>query len=162
MSDRMSAYISIGGRLARSRVPELLKAITAAGVSLEWGDSFFTPASAKELLAFLHDGRLWLCDEQALYGEFPNIEALCRRLRLPYTRYSEGKYEYDPEVVDWRPGMAEVLTRTASNYGTTTYVPTEDVKKVLQHLEAGRVSKAKKLLRALCPEVPELPPFQIV
>jgi hypothetical protein len=43
-----------------------------------------------------------------------------------------------------------------------TYVPEVQVRKVLVHLEADRVAKAKSILRSLCPEVPKLPPFKIV
>ena len=162
MSERLCAEIWIGGRLSRVQVPEFLKAVSEARVSLEWGDACFTPNTAEELLESLRDGRLWLCDDQASYGEFPELESACRALGLSYRRHSEGKYEHDAEIVAWRPGMAEPLFRVGSNRNQSAYVPVEEVARALKHLEAGRAGKAKKILRLLCPQVPELPPFEIV
>ena len=51
MSDRMSAEIWIGGKVAASLVPALCRAITHERVSLEWGDASFCPTSAEELEA---------------------------------------------------------------------------------------------------------------
>lgn len=162
MSDRFSAYIMIGGRLPKHRVPELLKAIMNAGVSFEWGESILQPTTEAELLQALHKGRLYLCDVEARDGEFPELEQVCRTLDLAYTRHSEGKYEYDPITTDWRPGMREPLFRRSSNSSEAIYVSATQVKKAIRHLEAGRSGKAKKLLQSLCPDVPRLPRFQIV
>lgn len=162
MSEPLSAQIWIGGRLSRARLPEFLTAVGEARVSLEWGDAVFAPETGEELLASLRDGRLWLCDDQASYGEFPELEGACQSLGLPYTRHSEGKYEYDAEVVEWRPGMAEPLARVGSNHDEGVYVPVKQVEKALKYLEANRTGKARKVLRALCPKVSKLPPFEIV
>ena len=162
MSDRFSAYIMIGGRLPKRQVPDLLKAITNAGVSFEWGECILQPTTEAELLQAQHKGKLFLCDTEARYGEFPELEQVCRTLGLAYTRYSEGKYEYDAILVDFRPGMKEPLFRRSSNSSEAIYVPASEVKKALRHIEAGRVGKAKGLLRSLCPEVPKLPAFKIV
>lgn len=162
MSDRLAAHISIGGRLARAKVPKLLDAIASSDVSLEWGDRCFRATSGEGLLNACKQGELILCDDQASWGEFPELEAACRKLGLSYDRFSEGKYEHDPEIVVWRPGMKEPLIHRGSNSGESIYVPADEVKKALKHLEAGRAIKAKKILQKLCPEVPELPTFEIV
>lgn len=162
MSDRIAANITIGGALSRSRLPGLLKAITEAEVATSWGDAFFRPQSEEQLMSVLVDGRLWLCDDESRDGCFPGLEDACRKLGLSYTRYCESRYEYDAEVVDWRPGMKKPLVRVSSNVRNLTYVSEVQVRKVLVHLEAGRIGKAKGLLRSLCPEVSKLPPFRIV
>jgi hypothetical protein len=162
MSERYAAYISIGGDLPQSRVSELLEAIRNASISHEWGDTPFAPQSAGDLSKAVHKGRLWLCDDQSRYGTFPELEAACRKLGLSYTRWAEGYCQYDAELVDWRPGMRKPLVRVSSNASEATYVPTKSVMKALRHLEAGRVGKAKALLRRLCPTVPKLPPLMIV
>ena len=162
MSDRIAANITIGGALSRSRLPELLKAITEAEVATSWGDAFFQPQSEEQLLAVLINGRLWLCDDESRDGGFPDLEDACCKLGLSFTRLCESRYEYDAEVVDFRPGMKKPLFRVGSNVRNVTYVPETQVRKVLAHLEAGRVGKAKSLLRSLCPDVPKLPPFKIV
>jgi hypothetical protein len=158
----MSANICIGGQLPPSRIPDLLRAICDAGVSLEWGDAVFRPATGEELLAKLEEGQIWLCDEES-HGEFPELEATCRKLGLPYTRYAEGGVETDAELVDWRPGMRKALTRIASNCDqSTAYVTTKDVERALKHLKAGRTEQARRILERLCPVIPALPPFEIV
>ena len=141
----------------------MLKAIAKAYVSLEWGDAPFTPANADELLEARQDGWLWLCDQEAKYGEFPELEETCRRLELPYTRFSEGWCGSDAELLDWRSGMEKPLIRTGSNDDCErTFVEASNVQKALVELEAGRVERATRILRELCPEVSELPPFKIV
>ncbi|MEE9294852.1 MAG: hypothetical protein V3W34_07830 [Phycisphaerae bacterium] len=164
MSARYSTWIRIGGRIERSDVDPLLKAITKAYVSLEWGEPPFKPTAADELLdARQQDGWLWLCDQEAKYGEFPELEETCRRLGLPYTRFAEGWCGCDPELLDWRPGMKEPLIRTGSNDDCEkTFVATDSVNEALTALEAGHVQQAVSMLRKLCPEVAELPPFEIV
>ena len=163
MSDRFCGCITIGGRLKRAQVDPLLQALASVGASLEWGESMFEPADTDELLLALEDRRLWLCGDQARYGEFPELEEACRELGLAYSRHSEGKYEYDPEIVEWRPGMAEPLVRHGSNNDNeAVYVPLRQVKEALDCLEAGSLAQGIKLLRALCPEIPELPQFEII
>ena len=115
----------------------------------------------QELLTALDEGQLWFCDDQALNGEFPELETACRELGLSYTRQSEGHCQ-DAEVVDWRPDMEEPLVRTGSNAGDGTFVLTEEVRKALTHLESNHIGRARELLRTLCPDIPELPPFKIV
>jgi len=162
MSDRIAAHITIGGALSRSRLPGLLKAITEAEVATSWGDAFFQPQSEEQVLSVLMNGRLWLCDDESRDGCFPDLEDACRKLGLSYTRLCESRYQYDAEVVDFRPGMKKPLVRVGSNVRNLTYVPEGQVRKVLVHFQAGRLGKAKVLLRSLCPEVPKLPPFKIV
>lgn len=162
MSERMSANIIIGGKVPRSRVPDLLQAICNAGVSLEWGGAVFKPATTEELLANLDSGRLWLCDEES-HGEFEELEATCRSLGLSYTRYAEGGVETDAELVDWRPGMRQPLSQIGSSCDQVIlYVPVKDVRRALAHIKSGRTEQARGTLERLCPDIPEVPPLKIV
>ena len=162
MSERYAANIRIGGEIRHSRLPKLLEAIRTASISHEWGEPPFEPKSAEELATAIRDGHLFLCDDQTRYGEFPELETTCRELGLSYTRWCEGYCEYDAEVIDWRPGMNEPLCRTGSNSGDATFVPADEVRKALTHLESNHVGRARELLRKLCPHVPDLPTFRIV
>lgn len=162
MSERLAVSIEIGGRLKSALVPELLETIRHANVSLDWGDAWFEPRTEAELHTAIREGVLWLCDDQTPDGEIPALEAACRHLGLAYTRRSEGGMECDPEVVDWRPGMAKPLVRIGSHVGHRIHVPTAVVARALKHLQAGRLALATKLLQRLCPRVPELPRFKIV
>lgn len=162
MSERFAAWIQIGGKVPRFKIKQLTKAIAAAGVSLEWGDALFTPNTPEELLASRKDGYLWLCDDEASWGQFPELETTCRKLELPYTRCCDGGCSYDAERVDWRPGIKEPLSRRSSTERSgETLVLAGEVKAVLVMLEAGDVLKAAAKLRSLCPDIPDLPPFEI-
>ena len=163
MSSRFCASIRIGGQIKRSNVEPWLKEIRTAALSLEWGDAPFLPQNADELLDGRKDKYLWLCDEQANYGEFPELEAACRKLGLSYSRHGEASFDCDAELADWRPGMKEPLVRTGSNINShDTYVPMDAVRKAVALLEAGQPDKAFGALRKVCPNIPELPPFEIV
>ena len=162
MSERFSAWIETGGQVDRSRIAPLLKSINASFVKLDWGEPDFAPSSADELVNACVDGRLQLCDEEARYGEFTELEEACRLLGLSYTRRSEGFCGYDAEIVDWRPGMEKPLVRIGSNENCeTVFVAAKKVKEVLVALEGGQYRDAAEKLRALCPDIPELPPFEI-
>ena len=163
MSDRFCGRITIGGRLKRADVPEFLAAVADAGGALEWGEAVFVPTNEQELLDGLTDGRLVLRDDQARYGEFTELEEACRTLGLAYRRHSEGKYEYDPEVVDWHPEMTEPLVRMGSNAAAgNTFVRAESVRQAIACLKAGGAKRALSLLRDACPFVPDVPMFEII
>jgi hypothetical protein len=163
MSSRFCASIRIGGPIRGLKIEPLLKAIREAAVSLEWGDAAFLPQNTDELMQARGEKWLFFCDEQADHGEFPELEATCRKLRLGYIRHSESSFNADAESVDWRPGMKKPLARFGSNINSRdTYIPTEGARKVLCDLQAGRTEKALRGLQKLCPDVVELPGFEIV
>jgi len=90
------------------------------------------------------------------------LEEVCRDLGLAYTRFCEAWCGYDAEIVDFRPGMKEPLIRTCSNEDSDiVLVDAGAVKEALTALEAGRHQEAIDKLRSLCPEIPDLPPFEI-
>jgi len=109
MSERMSAEIWIGGKVPSSRVPKLCAAISAEGVSLDWDDAQFSPASARDLQDALKANAqgvalLWLCDHASRWGEFSDLEMFLQKHNIPYTRRSDGNEAYDPETIEFRPG----------------------------------------------------------
>ena len=163
MSSRYCTWIRIGGRIKAGKLDRLLAAIQQSSVSTEWGDAPFEPKNWAELLETLKDGHIWLCDDQACWGEFPELEAACRKLGLAYTRHTEAALDCDAELLDWRPGMPEPVVRIGSNVNTgAVFVPAVSLHEVIGHLEAGRTKPALHRLRKLCPTVPDLPPFEII
>ena len=163
MSDRYCAWIKIGGRIEKSSIEPLLGEVQSSGVSLDWGEPPFDPSSDDALVEAKKDDTLQLCDDQARYGEFPELEEVCRDLGLAYTRFCEACCGYDAEIVDWRPGMKEPLIRTCSNEDSDiVLVDGATVKEALTALGAGRTQEAIGKLRSLCPQIPDLPPFEIV
>src|SRR5687768_6976870 len=108
MSEYLAAEIFIGGTLASKSVSEFCTLIGAADVRLERGDGRFMPHNADELLDARTESDgievLRFCDDSAPWGRFVKLEAFCVRHRLPFNRSTEGKWEYDPELVVYRPG----------------------------------------------------------
>jgi hypothetical protein len=180
MSDRIPAEIWIGGKIADSLIPSLCAAISDEGVSLEWGDAQFCPTSAADLVNALDQDAeggplLWLCDDEASCGEFDVLETFLDEHGIPFTRQTDGRYEYEPERVEFRPGSEKV--RLALDRSGEAIVPAAlliDLEavltKVLQLAQSGHFKRAtnsleaamKKLRRNLPPSVPPLEPFEIV
>jgi len=130
MSDRMAAEIWIGGKIPMSLVPALCAAISDEGVSLEWGDAPFRPSTADDFRQALREDDqaarlLWLCDEEAGGGVFEELEAFLREHEIAYTRQSTGHYEFDPEMVHFRPGRP--LDSLATNAAGQPVVPASEL-----------------------------------
>ena len=163
MGERYCAWIRIGGTIERANVEPLLTEIRSSGVKLDWCQPWFEPQNADELLAARTDGWLRLCDEEARYGEFQDLERVCQELGLGYTRHTEAWCGEDAVLEIWRPGMKEPAEYSASNDGSDTVLVSADgVKEALILLRAANVPEAIHRLECLCPHIPELPPLEIV
>lgn len=83
--------------------------------------------------------------------------------RVPLEAYVGLHNEpYDANRADWRPGMKEPLVRRSSNeHRGESYVLASSVKEALVLLESGDIKKAIAKLRKLCPDIPDLPAFEI-
>jgi len=178
MTERMAAEIWIGGQLSTKQAEELRGAINDEWVSLQWGGGQFRPAGPRDLLqaSVEHDDvqLLWLCNDQASWGEFADLEAFLQAHEIPYTRRSEAGGGYNGEIAEYRPPDDPVHMPVDSDGNPTVHVDTmRDVAKSLDDamelLESREVRKAKvrlKKVRAalhehLPPEVPPLPSFEI-
>ena len=179
MCDHISAEIWIGGNIPEGIVPAFCTAITDDGVALEWGESSFPPKTAGDLKTSLrendkHVRLLWLCDDQASWGQFENLERFLREHQIPFTRRTEGRYEYDPEIVEYRP-VYGAITLAANHAGQPTVVaadlePVEhllDAAIKLAETDSGAnivslMQTALTLLREQLPRpLPPLEPFSI-
>jgi len=175
MSDRMAAEIWIGGKVPVSLVPALCAAISDEGVSREWGDAPFRPSTAEDLGQSLREDDhgvrlLWLCDEEAGGGVFEELERFLREHGIAYTRQSTGRYEFDPEVVHFRPGHP--LAPQATNAAGEPVVLASELTPVADLLAAAldssrsdsaadswsMVRTARQLLQEQLP--PGLPPLE--
>ena len=175
MSDYIAARIRIGGRIPATLLPEFCTVITQQHVSLDWGDAHFRPRSAEDLLEARReeDGicLLWLYDDQARWGRFDALEQFLQTHGIPFSRRSDGKYEYDPEIVEYRPehGSFSMLTNTDGE----PVVPVSKLATVQTALEKAEgkptrsemidsIRVAQRLLRKLLPPaLPPLEPFEI-
>ena len=172
MAKRMAAEITIGGTIPASLVPELCRTITEEGVSHAWGDAPLRPLSAADLLETLSDGLLWLCDDQASWGQFDALERLLQEHNVPFDRKSGGKYEYDAEMVHYRPHLPELL-RVITDANGEPVVSASKLKPVDEALSRAQseptrsgileaVRAAQQLLQlALPPSLEPMEPFRI-
>ena len=86
-----------------------------------------------------------------------------QRLKLGYRRHAEGTCGYDAVIVDWRPGMKTPVAHKSSNEHTDeTLVLASAVKEATVLLEGGNIQQGIDALKHLCPDIPDLPPFEIV
>jgi hypothetical protein len=178
MADRMAAQLWIGGRLSAKQAEELCGVIADEGASLDWGDSAFRPSTPQDLIQACDendDSRvLCLCDDQASWGEFADLESFLQQHAIPYTRHGEGGGSYNGEIVEYRPG-SDLIRISVDADGSPT-VDIDAIRRVakgldvaLQRLDTGQVRKAtrrlKKARQALCkqlpPDIRPLPSFEI-
>ncbi|NQT37234.1 MAG: hypothetical protein HQ581_07080 [Planctomycetes bacterium] len=178
MAERVAAQIWIGGRLSAEDADELRGVIDTEGVSLDWGDGPFRPSTSRDLLqarAQHDDSRvLRLCDDQASWGEFDQLESFLQAHAIPYTRHGDGGGSYNGEIVEYRPGTDPVCIPVDTN--GNPIVDVEVVRRVakaldtaIEQLDAGAVRKAasrlkrarKSLRKQLPPDVPPLPSLEI-
>jgi hypothetical protein len=108
MSDRSSASIDIGGKLAADKIDELADAIESEGVGLDWGE-YLDAAGARAAIvdAFTSKGPLRLMANEVRGGAFESLESICRELGLTYCRGDDGRYTWTASLVYWEPGFAE-------------------------------------------------------
>jgi hypothetical protein len=177
MADRMSAEIWIGGSIPESLVEEFCGVLRTESLSPDYGEASFEPQDAEELLdgTLKDSGLLRLCDDEVAYGEFDDLETWLQEHGIPYTRRSDGKYEHDPVVVEFRPNSG--LHACTANKGLQAVVEVQPLRKVVRRLQAAMEASAKKkpkkarkqikqalklMTRHLPPDWPPLPPLEIV
>ena len=100
MSDRFHASIQIGGPVSKALIPALTARISDAGL-LYPGDAL------KQHLD--EDSLLVLEDEQASYGEFPELEGWLQRHLIEFDRFSSGYFDLLPEWVSFRKMQGRTL-----------------------------------------------------
>ena len=163
MSDRMPADIRVGGTVKRKDLAEFLSAVEDSGGGLEWGEHF-APEDEKALLEGIKDGELRLVDDEATGGEFPDFEDFLKKHKIPFDRQTDGKYEYDPELVHYRPGHDPEIQAFLTTKEGHRLVSEENVRKVekllIKHGAAG-VDEAVLLINKILSPIPPLPPFRI-
>jgi hypothetical protein len=120
MADYMGAVIHIGGRVPKSLLPKLCRRIAAANVLTDWGGEVVCPGKASDLLALRRerDGAMLLSlfADDALWGEFTELEAFLQKHGISYDRLTDPRYEYDGEIVCFRPGNKPVCMQTNADH----------------------------------------------
>ncbi len=104
MADYMAAHIEIGGKLARCKLNELLSLIEELSAE-DYGSS---PPNQEYLQTCADENKpLALYDDQARYGEFPELEEFCIANNLTFKRHSSPKYEYEGQIRFYSPDSSE-------------------------------------------------------
>ena len=104
MADYMAAHIEIGGKLARAKLTELLSLIEELSAE-DYGSS---PPNQEYLQTCADENKpLALYDDQARYGEFPELEQFCIANNLSFNRKSSPKYEYEGQIRFFSPDSGE-------------------------------------------------------
>ena len=144
MADYFYGRIEVGGRLRAADIPAFCQ---AAGI----------PTHA--LTECLEDGQFVLEENDARYGQFEELEELCRELGLPYRRQSDGKYEFSPEIAFWMPGM-DGADGIITDHDGNMQVAMQCVRAIRDALREGRTAEALGLAEQVVVDLPELPPFE--
>ncbi len=174
MSDYMAAEIWIGGRIPAALVPNLCLAISRECAGIEWGDCKFSPTTADALRPAIreHDGvpALWLCDDQARWGQFEELEAFLVTHGIQFRRRSDGKFDSDPEIVEFRAGTG--LVHFATNSSGEPLVPLVTLTAVERMVEKSLARSARCSVKSLTAKLrairrllrkhlpPAIPPLQ--
>jgi len=166
MSERMSAEIRIGGKIKSEDISDLLNAINSSGASREWGDEPVNIKTLQELLDCVseQDGFLVLVDDMASWGEFRELEnALCE-LKIPYDRLTDGNGVYGGEYIQYRPcsGTSDDIKGWVKGEDETRFVPVNCVVAAIEKLKKGDNEGALCVLQECCPDIEELPKFEVV
>ena len=116
-----------------------------------------------------------LTDDQARWGRFEELEEFLEEHRIPYRRRSEAKYEYDAELVEYRPEMGTVCCPTNSTGEPLVRLESlvavdKALARTVERLRLGRtkdpltaLGRIQRSVRKLMPRVvAELETFQIV
>ena len=182
MSEHFAGHISIGGKVPRSKIPGLIAAINRQQCCCDWGDATvelgdeIEPAITELLKNIENTGQelLWLCDNDARYGELEIIENYCWENGIGFRRFSEGCGEYIPEIVEFRPGWDGTDVYNTNQNGIPM-IPGDDVKFLLdalnesekgleadQNLAEQIVGLRENIQNLLPKKVDELEPFEII
>jgi hypothetical protein len=176
MADRMSAEIWIGGKFPRS----LLEEFPVSDLNVDWDNTRLTSSAETGILAARDEaGLLHFANVEAAWGEFEDLEKWLREHDIPFRRRSEGKYEYAPELVEFRPDLKgkrnrDVYAITSPEGAPMVFVSeVEEVTTRMAKLARDRKRSATQRLQAweklfhkltlvLPTKLPPLPPFEIV
>jgi hypothetical protein len=166
VADRMTAEIAIGGPIPARLLDDLIRAIKAENIYLTAAEASFDAHSAADLLKAARDGDqagpLRLLEHEVADGCFDILERFLIRNNIAYDRWADGIYEFDPELVQFRPGMKKVCVCTTKK-NKKPVVELAALKEALTALNNGAVARAINTLgKALGTAIDPLPPLQIV
>jgi hypothetical protein len=149
------------------------------GLFLDWDNTPFDDTSDETIVAGRdEEGHLHFADVEAANGEFQKLESWAKEHGICFERRSEAKYDYDAQRTWFRPDLPEAqlagwtyTTQEGEPLVPVVYIA-EIVAKMRRLDKDTRRSAAQrektwhrlldKLASALPPDMPPLPPFEIL
>jgi hypothetical protein len=138
MSDHFPGEITIGGSIPRRLLDELAGMIASEGVSIDWQYALDKAAVRKVIDAAAEHGEtVRFTDDEAVGGQFEDLENWLTSHGIDFDRHSDARYEYDGENAHGR-GRKRPITMNSDQSGNDL-VSAEEVRGILaSQAPAGR------------------------
>jgi len=156
MSDRFMTEVEIGGKIPRSIIPDLIGAIQAAGLDLDWNDGEPSEEALRQKLEECNGKETLSVNATELSGgNVDPLDQFCVANNIPFMKRVEGKYDYNGEIFWWQPGMPKILSWEDTDH---------EAKRIMVSLPMlKKARQAKKLLgtvikrmELIAPAVPQV------
>jgi len=157
MSDRFPAEITIGGSIPRRLLDELAGMIASEGVSLDWQYALDKADVRTAIEAAAGRGQsVRFTDDEALCGQFEDLESWLTSRGINFDRHGDARYEYDGENAYGR-GRKRPVIRNSDQSGEDL-VSGKEVRRILASQAPAdrtltRIAKLAAVPPALAPVV---------
>jgi hypothetical protein len=159
MGDYFAGDIEIGGKISRKDLNELIEKILEGGLKKDYN---FLYTRGELVEAFATQKSVSLCDDQAKYGEFPELEAWLIEHKIPFDRHSDARYEYDAVNTYCRVEDNKVILNTL--YSTQDGADLLDKGCIGSIVNDSGLTDTEKIneLQRIINKVESLPPIEII
>jgi hypothetical protein len=156
MADRFPAQIEIGGKISPDCLQDLFALASDENCTFNFDESI-TPFET--FVGHIRQHKtLTLTDDEACYGTIEEIEQFCRAHHLTFVRHSDGRYEWNAELVWWSPQTGEGSCPSDQNH--RVLIAVVDVTQTLKRgTPARKIAQLTKLLAKSTP--PTVPPLVV-
>jgi hypothetical protein len=166
MGEYANAAITIGGKIKRRDLDSLVEAIVEDRCGPDWGALDEDKALAEIEACAREKRHLYLCANEASWGQFENVQSLCRELGLIHKAECEAGGEWHPHMEFFDPARQPKESSQTGNPISLEWSITEigsgpllDAEEVQKHYAAGTL--ADELLLMI--EVTKFPwPLEII
>jgi len=160
MSDYFPGQIEIGGDISRKDLNILINIV----VNMELKDEDYSDVWTREKLveAFATQDSVFMTDDQARYGEFPELEAWLVEYKISFNRHSDAQYEYDAVNTYCRvDGKKAILNTVYSTQNDEDLLPYSVIKNIVNDNFLGNEQKVKEI-RRITNKITVLPKLVII
>ena len=157
MADRFPGEITLGGHIPLRLLDELAERIASEGLGINWQEALDPTAVRRAIeLAAERSETVRFTDDEALYGQFEELEDWLTRHGIDFDRHSDARYEHDAENVYGRGRRKPVVMSSDQSGGDLVSV--ESIREILGCRDApvrklARIAKLVAVPQALTPIV---------